>query len=114
MSDDQKGAIYLDASNFQKTIEEAGDKPVMVDFFAEWCGPCKMAAPIIDKLADKYKDKAIVAKLNVDENQDIAALYGVMSIPTVMMFKNGKLVNRQIGFIGEEGYEAMITSALNG
>jgi len=112
MSDSQKGAIYLDASNFQKTIEEAGDKPVLVDFFAEWCGPCKMAAPIIDKLADKYKGKAIVAKLDVDHNQDIAALYGVMSIPTVMVFKNGKLVNRQIGFIGEEGYETMITSAL--
>ena len=112
MSESQKGAIHLDSSNFQKTIESAGDKPVLVDFFAEWCGPCKMAAPIIDKLADKYKGKAIVAKLDVDNNQDIAALYGVMSIPTVMVFKNGKLANRQIGFIGEEGYEAMITSAL--
>ena len=113
MSDSNKGAVHLDSASFQKTIESAGDKPVMVDFFAEWCGPCKMAAPIIEELANKYADKAIIAKLNVDENQDIAALYGVMSIPTVMVFKNGKLVNRQIGFIGKEGYETMITSALN-
>ncbi len=112
MSSDIKGAVHLDSASFQKTIESAGDKPVMVDFFAEWCGPCKMAAPIIEDLAHKYEGKAIIAKLNVDENQNIAALYGVMSIPTVMVFKNGKLANRQIGFIGQEGYEKMITDAL--
>lgn len=84
------------------------EKPVLVDFFADWCGPCKMAAPILEELAEQYKDKLTIVKLDVDANQQKAGLYGVMSIPTVIMFKDGQLADRQIGFAGREGYENMI------
>ncbi len=85
---------------------------VFVDFYADWCGPCQTAAPVIDSLADEYKDRVMIAKLNVDENNQTAAEYGVMSIPTVIVFakKNEKMeeVDRQIGFPGEDGYRKMI------
>ena len=107
-----QATLHLTGDNFDQTIKDAGSKPVMVDFFAEWCGPCKMAAPIIDELAEEYKDKVVVAKVDVDANQDLAGKYGVMSIPTVVMLKDGEEVNKQIGFIGKEGYEKMIKDAL--
>lgn len=112
MSDSQQGAVHLTQDSFASTLKDAGDKPVLVDFFAEWCGPCKMAAPIIDSLAEKYEGKAIVAKVDVDANRELAMDHAVMSIPTVMVFKNGEVVNKQIGFAGEAGYEKMITDAL--
>lgn len=112
MSDDKKmGAAHLTADSFKTTLEEAGSKPVMVDFYAEWCGPCKMAAPIIEELADEYKDTAVVAKVNVDEENALAAEHGVMSIPTVITFVNGEEVERKIGFAGKEGYVSMIEAA---
>ncbi len=109
-------AQHLDSSNFQATLDSAST-PVLVDFFAEWCGPCQMAAPIIDKLADDYKDKMIIAKLNVDEAQDVAMQFNVMNIPTVIVLKkddDGKMVefDRKIGFPGESGYQKMIDEAL--
>lgn len=114
MSDKQKGATHLDDKSFQDALKQ--DKPVFVDFFAEWCGPCQMAAPIIDKLADEYGDEIIIAKLNVDENPATAQEYGVMSIPTVLVFKKdgdeAKIIARQVGFPGEAGYKAMIDQVL--
>jgi len=108
-------AQHLDSSNFQSTLDNA-KTPVFVDFYAEWCGPCQMAAPIIDKLADDYKDKIVVAKLNVDEARDIAGQFNVMNIPTVIIFKkdDDKMVefDRKIGFPGESGYQKMIEDAL--
>ncbi|MFA6814238.1 MAG: thioredoxin [Candidatus Pacebacteria bacterium] len=109
-------AQHLDSSNFQSTLDNA-KTPVLVDFFAEWCGPCQMAAPIIDKLANDYKDKIIIAKLNVDEARDVAGQFNVMSIPTVIIFKkddDGKMQehDRKIGFPGESGYQKMIEEAL--
>ncbi len=86
--------------------------PVMVDFYAEWCGPCKLAAPVIDKLADKYKGKLTIAKIDVDANQGSSGKYGVMSIPTVIFFKDGKEVERMSGFGGEEGYLRLIKKVL--
>lgn len=109
-------AQHLDSSNFQATLDNA-KTPVLVDFFAEWCGPCQMAAPIMDKLADDYKEKIVIAKLDVDESRDIAGQFNVMSIPTVIVFKkddDGHMVefDRKIGFPGESGYQKMIEEAL--
>lgn len=113
VADNTGGAtLHLDSGSFEAALKDAGDKPVLVDFFAEWCGPCRMAAPIIDELADEYQGKAVVAKVDVDNNQDLAQRFGVMSIPTVIMFKSGEEVGKQIGFIGREGYEAMIKEHL--
>jgi len=115
MSDDtqkQTGAVHLTTDNFKATLNNEDGLIVFVDFFAEWCGPCKMAAPIVDKLADEYRGKAIIAKLNVDENNQTAAEYGVMSIPTVIIFKDGEEVDRQIGFPGEDGFRQMIDKNL--
>lgn len=106
-------ALHLNDDNFQETIDKAKEDglPVFVDFYAEWCGPCKMAAPIVDKLADDYKGKAIIAKVDVDQNK-IAKDYGVMSIPTAVIISNGKETDRKIGFPGKEGYVEMIEQAL--
>lgn len=101
---------HLTTSDFDKTLEDAGDKPVMVDFFAEWCGPCRMAAPIIDQISEEYADKAVIAKVDVDDHSELAQRYGVMSIPTVIVFKNGEEVDRKIGFAGKEGYTSMLDS----
>lgn len=89
--------------------------PVLVDFFAEWCGPCQMAAPIMDKLAGEYEGKAKVVKVDVDapENRPIAMAHQVMSIPTVMVYADGEIANKQIGFIGEDGYRQLIDNELS-
>ncbi len=116
MSDQKKGAEYLTDVNFAQTIKEAG-KPVLVDFYADWCGPCQMAAPIIDKLAEEYKDQILISKLDVDANRNTAAEYGVMSIPTVIIFKAEddeiKQIAKQIGFPGEAGYRNLIEGAID-
>lgn len=104
-------AVHFSDDDFSDKVLKA-DKPVMVDFFAEWCGPCKMAAPIIDELSEEFKDKAVIGKLDVDDNNQTAGQYGVMSIPTVIMFKDGKEVGRKVGFAGKAGYEELIKQAL--
>lgn len=100
--------------NFEKKVLQS-DKPVLVDFFADWCGPCQMAAPIMDKLADEYDGKAVVVKIDVEdpENREVSAQFGVMSIPTVILFKDGEVASKNIGFIGENGYRQMIEDSLN-
>lgn len=107
-----QGAAHLTNDTFQSTLDGAGDKPVFVDFYAEWCGPCKMAAPIIEGLADEYKDKAIITKVDVDENRELAQKFNVLSIPTVVVFKNGQEVERTVGFAGKQGYTKVIDSAI--
>ena len=106
------GALHFTNAEFQKTLDDAGDKPVLVDFFAEWCGPCQMAAPVIDKLADEMKDSIVIGKVDVDEERELAMKYQVMSIPTVVIIKKGEVVSKQVGFPGEAGYRKMITDAI--
>ena len=85
-----------------------GTKPAMIDFFATWCGPCKMLGPVMEQLADRYDGKAVVAKVDVDENMSLAAAYGVESIPMLLVFKNGQLVNKSIGFVSQPEIEKLL------
>ncbi len=82
---------------FDETINS--DKPVLVDFWAEWCGPCKMIGPVVEELAGDYAGKALVGKLNVDENPNITMRYGIRSIPTLLVFKGGQIVDKQVGAV---------------
>lgn len=101
-------AAHLTKADFSSQIKSGW---ALVDFWAEWCGPCKMAAPVIDELAEEYKGKVTVAKLDVDADPEIAGQYGVMSIPTVILFKDGTEVGRQVGFGGKQGYVQLLQKA---
>ena len=102
----------ISQTNFQQEVLNKKGL-VFVDFYAEWCGPCKMAAPIIEGLSDEYADKAVIAKVDVDENRELAQKYQVLSIPTVLVFKNGQPVGQPvIGFRGKEGYVNALDAAM--
>ena len=101
----------LTEANFNQEVLKA-KLPVLVDFWAPWCGPCLMAGPVIEELAKEYQGKMEIGKLNVDENPKISQKYSIMSIPTVIVFKNGKETKRLIGFPGKNGYEELIGEAL--
>ncbi len=87
-------------------------EPVVVDFWAEWCGPCRMIAPALEEIAGQMGDKVKIVKLNVDENPQTATKYGIMSIPTLMIFKNGELASRQVGAAPKQKLEQWITSSV--
>ncbi len=89
--------IELTDANFDSVINS--EKPVLVDFWAEWCGPCKMIGPLVEELAGDYEGRAVVAKLNVDENPNVTARFGVRSIPTLLVFKKGQIVDKQVGAV---------------
>lgn len=104
-------AMKFTSSNFETEVYQA-EVPVLVDFYADWCGPCKAMAPVVDALAQEYEGKAKIGKINTDENQDIAAEYGVMSIPTFIVYKGGKAVKKMIGMQDKRNLIAAIEEVL--
>jgi thioredoxin 1 len=103
-------ATEITDKNWESII--AGDKPVMVDFWAEWCGPCRMISPIVEEVAQEYEGKAIVGKVNIDDNPKIAVNFGIKSIPTLLFFKGGELVDKHVGAIRKPELVAKINKLL--
>ena len=104
-------ALEITDSNFEETVLKS-DKPVLVDFWAAWCGPCRMVGPIIDELSEEYQEKAVVGKVDIDSNQQYAAQFGVRNIPTVLVFKNGELVDRKVGVSSKNDYAQALDSLI--
>ena len=104
-------AIEINDTNFEELVEKS-DKPVMIDFWAAWCGPCRMIAPIIEELANEYEGKAIIGKVDVDTNAEISAKYGIRNIPTVLFIKGGKVVDKQIGATSKQVFAQKLDAIL--
>jgi thioredoxin 1 len=105
------GAVHLTDENFKKEVLES-KIPCLVDFWAEWCGPCRRVGPVVEEIADEYQGKFKVAKLNVDNGQKTASHYGVMSIPTLMFFKDGQVAEQIVGSVGKAELKAKIEEHL--
>ena len=103
--------ININQANFQQEIIES-DRPVLVDFWASWCGPCRMLAPVVDQVSTENADKLTVAKVNVDDCPELAQRFGIMSIPTLILFKDGQVVDKRIGFQQKAQLEEMVKKAL--
>lgn len=104
-------AIEITDANFEEIIKS--DKPVLVDFWAEWCGPCKLIGPVVEELADDYEGKAIVGKMDVDANAKIPVQFGIRSIPTLMIFKNGELVDKMVGAVPKSVLASKLATQLS-
>ena len=103
-------ALVITDESFKELV--AGDKPVMVDFWAEWCGPCRMVGPIIEELAGQYADKAIIGKINVDDYDEVSEEYGIRNIPTILFFKNGVLMDKHVGAASKNQLEEKLKAII--
>lgn len=103
--------IDVNDANFEEQVLKS-DKPVLVDFWAEWCGPCRMVGPIVKEIGEEYKDKVVVAKLDVDSNPNVSAQFGIRNIPTVLYFKDGEVVDKQVGAVPKKNFLAKLEPLL--
>lgn len=103
-------AIEISSANFEQYLN--GDKPLVVDFWAEWCGPCRMISPIVEELSKEYEGRIVVGKCNVDEENDLMAKFGVRNIPTILFFKGGELAERHVGALGKADLAAKLEALL--
>lgn len=104
-------ALELTDANFAENVLKS-DKPVIVDFWAVWCGPCRMVGPIVEELANDYAGKAVIGKLDVDNNPEVAQKYGIRNIPTILFMKNGEVVDKQVGAASKDVLEAKLKALM--
>ncbi|MDZ4665888.1 MAG: thioredoxin [Bacteroidota bacterium] len=104
-------ALEITDANFEELVLKS-DKPVLIDFWAEWCGPCRMVGPVVEELAKEYDGKAVIGKVNVDHNSEISAKYGIRNIPTLLFFKNGEVVDKQVGVAPKAALVAKLQAQL--
>ena len=103
-------ALEITANNYQELL--ASDKPLVIDFWAPWCGPCRMVGPVIEELAKEYEGKVLIGKCDVDQNDEVSAQFGIRNIPTVLFFKGGQLVDKQVGSAPKSVYVGKINKLL--
>lgn len=103
--------VHVSDDNFEQEVIKS-EKPVLVDFWAPWCGPCRAIGPVVEDLAEVYKDRVKVAKLNIDDNPKTATVYGVMSIPTIVLFKNGNALDKVVGLVPKDRLEDLMKKGL--
>jgi len=104
-------ALEITDANFEEVVLNS-DKPVLVDFWAEWCGPCRMVGPVVEEISNDYEGKAVVGKVNVDHNPGVSAKYGIRNIPTVLFFKGGEVVDKQVGAAPKSAYAGKLDAQM--